>query len=148
MNSMSPELRSHRQVLNGIAKLFGFRTTVCLVLLSLGQSGCGSNAQDIRLELSGTVTYQGKPVPGGRILFAPDHTQGNTGVASVADIVNGRFITRSKRGSILGPQQVTIFGTDGTTATDTHDNTLFTDYTTTINVSENNTNFEFEVPSS
>jgi hypothetical protein len=51
------------------------------------------------------VTYDGKPVPGGRILFTPD--RGNPGPASVAEITDGKYRTRSEKG-VIGADQVDI----------------------------------------
>ncbi len=108
-------------------------------------AGCGREGPP-RFEISGTVNYDGKPVPGGRILFAPDTDQQNTGPGSVAEIVDGRFRTRTKKGYSGGPCVVTIYGTDGTVATEEHDNALFEPYETRIDLPEEHCEFEFDVP--
>lgn len=81
-----------------------------LALAVLG--GCGSGEQ--RFELSGTITYEGRPVPAGYIVFNPDAAAGNTGPGSTADIRDGRYTTPPGGGTMGGPHTVSIFGFDGT----------------------------------
>jgi len=114
-----------------------------LALLPIVTSGCGSSGPD-RFEYSGTVTYGGEPVPGGRILFTPN--AGNRGVASVAEIVDGKYLTRANKGAIGGPHEVTIFATDGTTATEQHDNTLFSGYTDSVDLPPGGGTIDIDVP--
>jgi len=111
----------------------------------LGAAGCGSDGPP-RFTVSGRVTYDGQPVPGGRILFAPDTDRGNAGPGSVAEIVDGRYRTRSDKGFVGGPCKVTIYGTDGTVATEEHDNTLFDSYTQEIDLPREDCEFDFHVP--
>ncbi len=73
--------------------------------------GCGRGEH--RFELSGTVTYEGRPVPAGYIVFNPDAAAGNTGPGSTADIRDGRYATPPGRGTIGGPHTLSIFGFDG-----------------------------------
>ncbi|MEX1039113.1 MAG: hypothetical protein WDZ51_00680 [Pirellulaceae bacterium] len=73
-----------------------FVLTIGLVSLC-GALGCGADDSGSRFQLSGTVTYEGKPVPFGRIDFVPDSTAGNSGPAGYADIVDGKYDT-SKTG--------------------------------------------------
>jgi len=75
--------------------------------------GCGSDDGPPRHELSGTVTYNGQPVPAGYILFAPDTSQGNTGPGAQAEISEGRYHTLPGQGTVGGPHVVTISGFDG-----------------------------------
>jgi hypothetical protein len=66
--------------------------------------GCGSSKQEDpnRASISGTVTYDGKPLPAGSVTFAS--TEGN--LASTVSInENGRYSTDR---APLGPNQVTI----------------------------------------
>ncbi|WP_153557422.1 hypothetical protein [Roseimaritima sediminicola] len=76
--------------------------------------GCGGSDVD-RYQASGTVTYQGNPVPQGTIMFEPDTSKGNSGAAGMAMIVEGRYDTASEGGKGIsgGPQIVTIQGFDG-----------------------------------
>ena len=80
-------------------------------LLSL--AGCGSAGGPARFDLSGTVTYAGKPLPAGYLVFSPDTSQGNKGPGAQADIKDGRYQTPAGQGTIGGPHVVTISGFDG-----------------------------------
>ena len=67
----------------------------------------------MRYDLSGAGTSNGKPVPAGYIVFAPDKLKGNDGPGRTADIDNGQYRTRPKQGTIGGPHTATISGFDG-----------------------------------
>lgn len=73
--------------------------------------GCGG---DDTHQVKGTVTFNGKPLPGGKIYFFPDSTKGNSGQAGFADIVDGKFDTANLGGSgtMRGPTRVAIEGFD------------------------------------
>ena len=82
-------------------------------LLLAGAVGCHRNSGPARYDLSGSVTYAGKPVPAGQILFVPDASKGNDGPGTAADIRNGRYQTEPGQGTIGGAHVVSIFGLDG-----------------------------------
>jgi len=84
----------------------------CLPAL-LVLAGCGGQRDAPRFDLSGTVTYDGKPVPAGYMVFAPDTAAGNSGPASQADIRDGKYGTGPGLGTIGGPHIVSLFGFDG-----------------------------------
>jgi hypothetical protein len=85
----------------------------CLVAL-LALAGCGRKATGPpRFDLSGKVTYGGKPVPRGFIVFNPDVAAGNKGPGAQADIRDGQYQTAPGQGTIGGPHIVNISGTDG-----------------------------------
>jgi hypothetical protein len=132
-----------------IAPKFGSCTfiTVMSVLLSLlaVSLGCGSGKAQ-RFDLNGKITYRGQPVPGGRLLFEPDAEAGNSGSGSVAEIANGQYRTRSNKGTVGGPHVVTIFGTNGKTATETYDNSLFSPYQKKVDLPREDATLDFEVP--
>jgi hypothetical protein len=67
--------------------------------------------------VSGTVTFDGQPVPFGRIVFTPDREAGNSGPQGFAEIRNGAYDTASGKGTVGGPQvvQITGFGADPAT---------------------------------
>ena len=48
--------------------------------------------------LSGTVTFDGQPVPEGEIILSPDTTRGNQGPGVMARISNGKYATPDERG--------------------------------------------------
>lgn len=114
------------------------------VFLFAGCGGAGNGP--VRYELSGNATYQGRPIRGGRILFAPDTNQGNKGPGSVADITHGEFRTRRGKGTVGGPHVVTIYGEDGTMATEEHDNALFPPYKTHLDLPKEDATRDFDVP--
>jgi len=66
-----------------------------------------------RYELSGTVTYQGKPVPAGSIRFEPVGTTLNNSTIGDADIKDGKYSTLLDRGIIGGRQRVFVYGFNG-----------------------------------
>jgi len=88
------------------------RHPLALTLLCFA-TGCGSQENSYRV--SGKVTYDGKPVPAGRVIFEPDAAKGNTGPQGFAVITNGEFDTArpGSKGSIGGPMLVKIDGFDG-----------------------------------
>jgi hypothetical protein len=70
--------------------------------------GCGPEGPR-RYEVSGTVTYQGSPIPFGTILFVPDSAKGNTGPSGQATIRDGKFDTAAEGvGAVGGPHLLTI----------------------------------------
>lgn len=96
--------RPQRPAFRRLAVLFWF-LSACL--------GCGGAAGPARYDLSGAVTYQGKPVPVGYILFGPDQARGNDGPGSGAEIKDGVYHTRPGQGTIGGPHKITINAFDG-----------------------------------
>ena len=65
------------------------------VLISALAFGCGD---DKTARVSGKVTFNGRPVPAGKIYFMPDGEQGNTGSTGYADIKDGEYDTGSSGG--------------------------------------------------
>jgi hypothetical protein len=61
--------------------------------LALALTGCGGGTQRIRI--SGQVTFQGKPVPYGNLVFEPDQSKGNRGPQGYAKIQDGRYDTNN-----------------------------------------------------
>ena len=99
--------------------------------------------------LSGTVTYKGKPVPKGQIVFEPDAAAGNSGQPAYAKIVDGQYDTREDgQGTVGGPHIVQIHGRDGIPRGELLNGLpLFRDYTTTVDIPKGNNKQDFEVPS-
>ncbi len=83
------------------------RFVACAALVCL-LAGCG-NEVDL-YNLKGTVTFDGKPVPYGRIEFTPDNSKGNSGGTGYAVIEDGKYDTSTLRGrgTIGGPHIVKI----------------------------------------
>lgn len=117
-------------------------------------SGCGSTESGPqRYPVSGKVTYQGQPVPYGEIMFEPNSQKGNTGPAVTAVIEEGTYQTESGKGTIGGAMIVRIMGLDGKVpegkdeaAMNPHGMTLFSGYTEEIDLPQETTTRDFEVP--
>ena len=117
-------------------------------------AGCGQEGHVV----TGTVTFQGKPVPAGKIYLIPDETQGNSGAPGYATIENGKFDTSVTGGKSpqLGPMKVAIEGYDptakvtapGDTSGEVTAKTLFPNYETTTVLTEETTKVDFDVPAS
>lgn len=88
------------------------RMLLLLVLSAVVQSGCGGDSGPKRYGVSGTVTFDGQPVPVGTITFDPDVSKGNRGPQGRARIVDGKYDTGAKdgKGMVGGPHVVTISG--------------------------------------
>jgi hypothetical protein len=116
------------------------RTTVIVAFFTCALAGCDSGSA--RHDLSGRVSFNGKPVPAGKIYFIPDVRQQNSGPQGYADIKDGFYDTRkSGQRSVSGPVTVRIEGQDGHTA-------LFVGYEVAFELSPDSTTKDFEVPSS
>jgi hypothetical protein len=50
--------------------------TLAWLILALA-AGCGKSGEEALMPVGGTVTYQGKPLPTGVVIFVPDRTKGN-----------------------------------------------------------------------
>jgi hypothetical protein len=117
-----------------------------LALVTAAVVGCGKRDSDALYEISGSVTFAGQPVPAGRIVFEPDEAQGAAGMVSIADIENGIYRTRPRRGFGGGPCRVTIYGTDGTMPTEEKDTSLFRPWQSTIDLPREACRRAFDVP--
>ena len=138
-------------------KFIVFPARVTLVLIAcflIVAAGCGRGGVE-RHSLSGNVTFQGNPVPTGRIIFEPDASKGNDGPQGVAMIENGRYSTdKFGRGAISGPLIVRIAGFGGGNSSADQEQSsaspkpLFPIYTTKIELKEGSSSFDFEIPAS
>jgi hypothetical protein len=85
---------------------------VCLAALLL-LAGCGENRMKTA-RVSGTITYKGKPVPQGSIMFQPQ-----SGPAATANISNGKYVLKTYRdgdGAVLGSHKVTVISLEDQSA--------------------------------
>lgn len=80
-----------------------------LVLTGLLLSGCGNSKAS---HVSGKVTFDGKPVPAGKVYILPDGSKGNSGVSGFADIKDGKYDTKLPGGQAAAPGAV-IFAVEG-----------------------------------
>src|SRR5438309_2110529 len=89
----------------------------CAPLMLAIMAGCASGASPF--DLKGKVTFNGKPVPAGRIFFLPDPTKANTGQGGFADIKDGTYATnKNGAGTLGGALIVRINGFDGKSTPD------------------------------
>src|SRR5262245_43058825 len=98
---------------------------VCGVGLLVGLvAGCGSS--EASGHLSGKVTFNGQPVPKGRIVFLPDGSKGGSGQGTVAEISNGSYDTRPGGTPLpTGALVVRIEGFDGKSGSNPSGKPLF-----------------------
>lgn len=126
---------------------------VFLLLPLIVLMGCSGDSGN---RISGKVTFNGKPVPAGKIYFTPDGTKGNTGAPGYANIKNGEYDTGATGGvgAIKGAMKVVIEGLDpgtpgdvtkGDTSGEVTVKTLFASYETTLDVTGTMTK-DFDVP--
>jgi hypothetical protein len=89
---------------------FPFRGCFCAgLLLLVAVIGCGP-ADDGRRSVSGTITFQGKPLDRGNITFvSPDGLGSQTG----AVITNGNYQIPAEQGMLPGRYKVAISSADG-----------------------------------
>lgn len=117
-----------------------------ITLLAALHSGCSGEKN---YSLSGTVSFRGKPVPAGYIVFEPDTTAGNNGAAAFAKIKDGHYDTRIEdgRGTVGGSHLIRIRGFDGIPQGELRDGRLlFPDYNTTADLPKEDETLDFEVP--
>lgn len=122
----------------------------CLILLP----GCNRQAG---YQLSGTVKFDGKPIPMGKIYFSPDNSKKNVGATGYATITNGNFNTAAPDGKrhLGGPMIVKIEGFDpsakeptapGDTSGEVTVKSLFPLYETSTDLPKSDAKQDFEVP--
>ena len=118
---------------------------------ALVAAGCGGDGSN---RMSGKVTFNGKPVPAGKIYFTPDGSKGNSGPAGYAEIKDGEYDTSTGKGSVKGAVIVAIEGIDpgqagakekGDTSGEATVKSLFGRYETKLDVTGATTK-DFEVP--
>jgi hypothetical protein len=84
-------------------------TTTALLLAGSLLVGCSNEKST---HVSGNITFNGKPVPAGKVYILPDGAQGNTGAAGFADIKDGKYDTKLAGGH-AGPPGAVIFAVEG-----------------------------------
>jgi len=111
-------------------------------------AGCGSDGPT-RYRVHGMVSFNGKPVPAGTIVFEPDASQKNDGPQGLATIHDGAFDTgRGGKGTVGGAHRVTILGCDGTSISETspQGKSLFEPYITIAELPRQDAKLDFDVP--
>src|SRR5262245_59199772 len=114
-------------------------------------SGCGEARK--RHQVSGTVTYQGKPVKMGSIRFEAEESVGDFAPACYAPITDGRYETKPEDSPTTGRYRVQVMGIDvprikkdGPPGTPWEMPALFQPYSTTVEIPPPNGRFDIEVP--
>lgn len=123
------------------------------VVLGLSAAGCGGGASDGGdVHVSGSITFDGKPIPAGKVYFSPDNSKGNSGPSGYADIKDGKFDTSDGgRPTAGGATVVRIEGFDPNSAS-SEDNgedvmkALFPTYETTAELTGSKATQDFAVP--
>lgn len=123
-----------------------------LASLTLLLAGCGGRVDKPTYRAEGTVTFKGKPVPAGEIMFIPDVLAGNDGSATKAQIVSGKYDTDAAgAGYIEGENIVRITGFDGVVYTNKEGSTiangrpLFKQYEVKKTLEAGGGSFDFDV---
>ena len=117
-----------------------------LTAVGLLAAGCGGSG---RYDVSGKVTYAGKPVPFGCIYFDPDVTKNKDGVQGYAEIKDGHYDTdASDKPPTSGSVIVRIEGFDGVPLDAERPNgkPLFTEYKTAVELPRGRTVKDFDIP--
>lgn len=70
--------------------------------------GCGKDGPE-KASVSGTVTYNGEPIPRGVVAFIP--AEGTSGPTAGGSVVDGEFDIDDEKGPVLGKHLVSISGT-------------------------------------
>lgn len=124
---------------------------IVILVAFLALNGCGKKADGpTRYDLSGSVTFQGQPVPVGSIVFEPDTSKGNSGPGGSARIKDGKYDTSQEggKGTVGGPHLIRITGMDGKPGDEysPEGSALFPEYSTTIDLPKETTTHDFDVP--
>jgi len=122
-------------------------TPVVAVLLMVAIAfGCGRHGLR-RYGVSGTVTFNGQPVPSGRIALEPDSSQGNSGPGAYASIQHGRYGTPRGKGHTGGPHVVRIHGfSSEPNPARPPGPRLFSEYTITLDLPQDTSVQDIQVP--
>ncbi len=127
------------------------RTFVLLILvLSLFAPGCGSSGPTT-YRRSGTVMFDGKLVPLGKVYFEPDVAAGGSGPSGFADIRAGKYDTSDNgKGSVSGPMIIRVSGysDQDKDAISGYGKPLFVEYQTKAEMPTSKSEYNIEVPAS
>lgn len=118
-------------------------------LLALAPLGCSGWGGPDEHRVTGTVTFDGQPIPDGWVCFTPDSAKGNVGSQGRARIQNGAFDTAAAGGRnvIGGPVRVRIDCFDGRTADGLpNGNPMLATYETTAELPQAPGTHDFAIP--
>jgi hypothetical protein len=120
-----------------------------LLLTGFCFAGIGCSNRPNLYQVSGTVTYAGKPLPAGVIFFDPDFTRQNDGPQGYALIKDGRYDTAAQggKGVVGGPYVARIDGFDGKPGRELPmGSAIFTRYQKPIDLPKGAATQDFDVP--
>jgi hypothetical protein len=108
----------------------------------------GCNRGPEMYSVSGTVTYDGKPLPAGQVFFEADVTKGHDAPQGFAYVKDGRFDTaQGGRGVVGGDYVIRIQGFDGKPGNELPlGKPLFNDYVESRDLPKGPAQLEFSVP--
>lgn len=110
--------------------------------------GCGADGPP-RYQVEGRVTYDGRPVPAGRVIFEPDAAAGRKGPAGYAEIANGEYTTTPGKGAIGGPHKVRVICLTGIVEGELAEGRMLCpEYHETVDLPTGNTEHNIDVPAS
>jgi hypothetical protein len=126
--------------------MFAPRPSALAALLCLA-AGCSPGPEVY--PVTGTVTYDGKPLPAGQIFFEADVQKGRCAPQGFAEVKDGHFDTaKGGRGVIGGPYVIRIQGFDGKPNEELAlGKPLFSDYIESRDIPKGPAQLEFSVPS-
>ncbi len=137
-------------LLTNAIRFFTFKqqSSLLLLLLLFALSGCGAKVKGPeRFQVTGTVTFDGKPVPAGEIIFAPDTAAGNNGPGSLAEIEDGKYTTTFGKGVVGGAYILRVSGSDGVSTDDLPSGkSLFSGYEVKHDFPKKDSTFDIEAP--
>ncbi|QDV66708.1 hypothetical protein Poly24_03950 [Rosistilla carotiformis] len=121
---------------------------ICVLFATL-LSGCDQGGLQ-RYRVSGEVTIQGEPAPGGSIIFTPDTAKGNSGPQGSANIVDGKYDTASGGiGVVGGPHRVLVIATKaGLTADEAEQAAPLANYQFELDLPQETSLQNVEIPAS
>lgn len=118
-------------------------------LLLVACAGCGRSGGPARVEVYGTATHGGTPIPAGEVVFEPDPAQGNTGPQARAVIDNGSYRTPRGQGSVPGAVIVRVLAYDGQPHPESpYGLQMFPAYTTDLVLPDRASQQDIDVPAS
>ena len=90
-----------------------FRNLACIAIVAVLFSGCSSEPK--LAQISGKVSFKGKPVPAGYVTFTPDVAKGTNGQVVGFQIKDGSFDSARNNppGIAAGSYKLRIAGFDG-----------------------------------
>jgi hypothetical protein len=122
------------------------RRSAIAVLLLVTLAGCGEPEEKL-YQVSGTVTYDGKPIPKGLIFFDPDASKGTGGMQGFANILDGKYDTAEGQGVRGGAYEVRVNGFDGKESNDApFGQALFPEYRGHKDLPQADSTFDLDVP--